>query len=119
MNGNIRVGQLFGIPFFINPSWFLILVLGTVSFSGGFSNLPGITGFGAILLGLITTILLFASVVAHELGHSLVAMSQGIEVKSITLFIFGGLAMLEKDAETPWQSLAIAIAGACMRTPRE
>lgn len=111
MNGNIRVGQLFGIPFFINPSWFLILVLGTFSFSGGFSNLPGITGFGATLLGLITTLLLFASVVAHELGHSLVAMSQGIEVKSITLFIFGGLAMLEKDAETPWQSLAIAIAG--------
>ncbi|TVQ61281.1 MAG: site-2 protease family protein [Spirulina sp. DLM2.Bin59] len=111
MNGNIRVGQLFGIPFFINPSWFLILLLGTYSFGGGFSNVPGITGFGATLLGLLTTLLLFASVLAHELGHSLVAMSQGIEVKSITLFIFGGLAMLEKDAETPWQSLAIAIAG--------
>jgi Zn-dependent protease len=112
MNGNIRVGQLFGIPFFINPSWFLILALGTFWFGQEFAlSLPQFNGFASLLLGLVTVLLLFASVLAHELGHSLVAMSQGITVKSITLFIFGGLALLEKDAEKPWQSLAIAIAG--------
>lgn len=112
MNGNIRVGQLFGIPFFVNPSWFLILALGTFWFGQEFAiSLPQFGGFASLLLGLVTVLLLFASVLAHELGHSLVAMSQGIKVKSITLFIFGGLALLEKDAEKPWQSLAIAIAG--------
>jgi Zn-dependent protease/predicted transcriptional regulator len=53
----------------------------------------------------------FASVLAHELGHSFVAITQGIDVKSITLFIFGGLAMLDKESETPEQSFLVAIAG--------
>ena len=63
------------------------------------------------LLGLMTSLLLFASVLAHELGHSFVAIAQGIEVKSITLFIFGGLATLGKESETPLQSFLVAIAG--------
>ena len=54
--------------------------------------------------------MLFASVLAHELGHSFVAINNEIEVKSITLFIFGGLATLEKEAKTPLASLYIAIA---------
>jgi Zn-dependent protease/predicted transcriptional regulator len=63
------------------------------------------------LLGLVTALLLFASVLAHELGHSFVAISQSIPVKSITLFIFGGLATLEKESETPLQAFSVAIAG--------
>ncbi|MEM8637308.1 MAG: site-2 protease family protein [Cyanobacteria bacterium P01_G01_bin.54] len=115
--GNLRFGQLFGIPFFVNPSWFVVLALGTLAFAQDFGRLPGIqalgglAGGGAIALGLLTTLLLFASVLAHELGHSAAAIAQGIEVKSITLFIFGGLALLEKDAQTPLKSLAIALAG--------
>ncbi|NEO85669.1 MAG: site-2 protease family protein [Spirulina sp. SIO3F2] len=117
MKGNLRFGQLFGIPFFVNPSWFLVLALGTLSLADDFGRLPSIQALGslaiggAIALGLITTLLLFASVLAHELGHSAAAIAQGIEVKSITLFIFGGLALLAKDAQTPMKSLAIAIAG--------
>lgn len=113
MNGNLRFGQLFGIPFFVNPSWFVVLALGTVSFSQDFARLlsPAGTNGGALLWGLLTTLLLFASVLAHELGHSFAAIAQGIQVKSITLFIFGGLAMLEKDADRPIKSFAIAIAG--------
>jgi Zn-dependent protease len=64
-----------------------------------------------LLLGFVAALLLFASVLAHELGHSLVAMRQGIEVKSITLFLFGGLASLEKESKTPGQAFWIAIAG--------
>lgn len=108
MNGSIRVGNLFGIPFYINPSWFLVLGLGTVELAGIFTGLGGIL---PLILGFISTLLLFASVLAHELGHSFVAMRQGIEVKSITLFLFGGLASLDKEAETPGEAFWIAVAG--------
>lgn len=111
MNGNIRIGSLFGIPFFINPSWFVVLALVTLSYSGRLAFLfPGLDVF-AWVLGFITALLLFGSVLAHELGHSLVAMQQGIEVKSITLFLFGGLASLEEESKTPGDAFKVAIAG--------
>ena len=111
MDGNIRVGNLFGIPFYINPSWFFILGLMTLSFGSDLAYQTQLTGIYPWLIALITSLLLFASVLAHELGHSFVALSQGIEVKSITLFIFGGLASLGKESETPEQSFLVAIAG--------
>jgi Zn-dependent protease len=90
MNGsnNIRIGTLFGIPFFLNPSWFLILGLVTWTYGNDLAQdfptlLPGVP----LVLGLVTGLLLFSSVVAHELGHSWVAIKQGIPVRSITLFI--------------------------------
>lgn len=112
MNGNIRIGNLFGIPFFINPSWFFVLGLVTWSYGSQLTTeFPAFVGLTPWLLALITALLLFASVLAHELGHSFVAISQGIPVKSITLFIFGGLATLEKESETPFQAFSVAIAG--------
>ncbi|MBD2356589.1 site-2 protease family protein [Tolypothrix sp. FACHB-123] len=112
MNGTIRVGNLFGIPFYIHPSWFLVLGLVTWTYSSGLmGQFPQLSGGLALILGLMTALLLFASVVAHELGHSFVALRQGIDVKSITLFIFGGLASLEKESETPGEAFWVAIAG--------
>ncbi len=112
MNGNIRVGNLFGIPFYVNPSWFLVLGLVTLSYGSELASaFPYLGGIIPWILGLIAALLLFASVLAHELGHSFVALSQGIEVKSITLFLFGGLAMLDKEAEKPGGALSVAIAG--------
>ncbi|OUL21720.1 site-2 protease family protein [Nostoc sp. 106C] len=112
MNGTIRVGNLFGIPFYIHPSWFLVLGLVTWTYSSGLmGQFPLLSGGLALLLGLMTALLLFASVVAHELGHSFVALRQGIDVKSITLFIFGGLASLEKESKTPGEAFWVAIAG--------
>lgn len=111
MNGNIRIGNLFGIPFLINPSWFFVLALVTWSYGSGLTQFPELTGVMPWLLGLVTALLLFSSVLAHELGHSFVAIAQGIPVKSITLFIFGGLATLEKESETPLQAFLVAIAG--------
>jgi Zn-dependent protease len=102
MNGNLRVGNLFGIPFYVNVSWFLVLGLITWQYGSGlaqgFASLPGITPW---LLGLMAALLLFGSVLAHELGHSFAALRQGIGVHSITLFLFGGLAALEKESDTP------------------
>jgi Zn-dependent protease/CBS domain-containing protein len=112
MNGTIRVGNLFGIPFYIHPSWFLVLGLVTWSYSSGLAaQFPQLAGGLALLLGLLTALLLFSSVVAHELGHSFAAIRQGIDVKSITLFIFGGLASLEKESKTPGEAFWVAIAG--------
>ncbi|MFM8298509.1 MAG: site-2 protease family protein [Microcystis aeruginosa] len=111
MNGNIRVGNLFGIPFYINPSWFFVLGLITLTYGGDLSQFPQLTGIMPWLLGFLAAILLFASVVAHELGHSFVAIAQGIEVKSITLFLFGGLATLGRESKTPLEAFLVAIAG--------
>ena len=111
MNGNIRIGNLFGIPFFINPSWFFVLGLVTWSNGSGLTRFPELTGIMPWFLGFVAALLLFSSVLAHELGHSFVAINQGIPVKSITLFIFGGLATLEKESETPLQAFLVAIAG--------
>jgi Zn-dependent protease/CBS domain-containing protein len=112
MNGSIRIGNLFGIPFYVNPSWFL--VLGLVTWECGnllAAQFPYMGGIAPLLLGFVGALLLFASVLAHELGHSFVAIRQGIEVKSITLFLFGGLASLEKESQTPAEAFWIAIAG--------
>lgn len=112
MNQNIRVGNLFGIPFYVNPSWFLVLGLVTISYGSGLAGqFPGLSTPIAWGLGLFTALLLFGSVLAHELGHSFVALKQGIGVKSITLFLFGGLASLEKESETPADAFWVAIAG--------
>jgi Zn-dependent protease len=112
MNGNIRVGSLFGIPFYVNPSWFLVLGLVTWSYGDGLATqFPNLPGASPLILGLITALLLFGSVLAHELGHSFVAIRQGIKVESITLFLFGGLASLEKESDTPAAAFWVAIAG--------
>lgn len=112
MKGSIRIGSLFGIPFYINPSWFFVLGIVTLSYGSSLQGLfPELVGIIPWFLGFIAAILLFSSVLAHELGHSFVAIAQGIPVKSITLFIFGGLATLEKESETPLQAFLVAIAG--------
>lgn len=111
MNGNLRVGNLFGIPFFVHVSWFFVLALVTFNFGSGlFAQFPWLGG-QAWLLGLVAGLLLFGSVLLHELGHSFAARQQGIGVNSITLFLFGGLASLEDEAETPAGAFWIAIAG--------
>ncbi|BBD54424.1 Putative zinc metalloprotease sll0528 [Planktothrix agardhii] len=92
MQAGWRIGSLFGIPFFVDSSWFVIVLLFTVanrqSYAEWGQTLSWVTGFAIALL-------LFASVLLHELGHSLVAQSQGIRVNSITLFLFGGVAAKE------------------------
>ena len=111
MNRNFRVGSLLGIPFYINVSWFFLLALTTFSFASGLANqFPAIAPY-SLGLGLVSGLLLFGSVLLHELGHSVVAQQQGITVRSITLFLFGGMAQLEKEADTAAGAFWIAIAG--------
>lgn len=112
MNSTFRVGNLFGIPFYVNASWFLVLGLVTWQYGGALAALfPTLGPVAPWLLGLFSALLLFASVLAHELGHSWVAIKQGIGVKSISLFLFGGLANLERESKTPAEAFWVAIAG--------
>lgn len=112
MNGAIRAGSILGIPFYLHPSWFLILALVTFSYGSGIgTQFPQLTGIIPWALGFFAALLLFTSVLLHELGHSVVARSQGIPVRSITLFLFGGLANLEDESRTPAESFWVAVAG--------
>lgn len=109
MQGSWRIGSLFGIPLFLDPSWFFILAFVTI-----INALDLYPTFGSVLAGsagLGMALLLFASVVLHELGHSLTARSQGIKVNSITLFIFGGVASIDQESKTPGEAFQVAIAG--------
>jgi Zn-dependent protease/predicted transcriptional regulator len=108
MQANWRIGSLFGIPLFLDPLWFVIFGLSTLNFGFAYQEW-GITlaWSGAIVMSL----LLFSSVLLHELGHSLAAKSQGIQVNSITLFLFGGIAAIEEESKTPGKAFQVAIAG--------
>ncbi len=103
-----RIGSLFGIPLFLDYSWFIILALGTSAYASSYSSWGPALAWSA---GLAVALMLFGSVLLHELGHSLVAMSQGIKVNSITLFLFGGVASIDSESKTPGQAFQVAIAG--------
>jgi Zn-dependent protease len=82
--------------------------LGASYFPG---EVPGIAPAAAYLLGLASVLLLFASILLHELGHALVARRQGVRVAGIDLWLLGGVARLEGEAHAPGQELRFALAG--------
>lgn len=109
MQSGWRVGSLFGIPLFLDLSWFIFLVLIALPIGAGKEQEWGMTT--AYATGFLMAFLLLLSVLLHELGHSLVAKSQGIKVNSITLFLFGGIASIDQESKTPGQAFQVAIAG--------
>jgi Zn-dependent protease len=100
MQSSWRVGSILGIPLFIDSSWFIILCLVTISY-GLDPDWHQNWGDGAWLMGFALALLLFSSVLLHELGHSLAARAQAIAVNSITLFLFGGIAAIESGIQYP------------------
>ena len=110
---SLELIKIKGIPLRVHPSWFLILTLFTWTAQGQLSSvsdvsLPAWLRWG---IGLITALLLFLSVLLHELGHSFVALNEGVKVESITLFLLGGVARLEKECSTAMGTLRVAAAG--------
>jgi Zn-dependent protease/predicted transcriptional regulator len=111
-SSGVPLGSAFGIPIFLHPSWFIIFLLITLSLRTQFTSMhPSWTAEQHWTLGIITSLLFFGSVVFHELSHSLVAKHYRIPVQSITLFVFGGLARIQKEPEKASQEFNIAIAG--------
>jgi Zn-dependent protease len=113
MQASVKLGKIFGIPIGLHLSWFLIFALITYSLGTGYfaQQYPQLGGNINLVLALVTSLLFFASVVLHELGHSVIALRNHIPVKSITLFIFGGVAQIGREPETPGAEFRIAIAG--------
>ena len=108
-----RVGTVFGIELRIDWSvavifWLLVWGLATISFP---ALAGGYTGAEYWIVGFFTTVVFLASLLAHELSHSIVANRRDIKVRDITLWLFGGVSSLEGEARTPRSDFEIAIAG--------
>lgn len=114
MSWSVRIGRIFGIPIYIHFSW--LIAFGLVTFL--LSQAPFMSmhdhewsWWGRIVAGVVTGLLFFASVIAHELAHSRIAIRNGIPVKGITLFVLGGVAHISREVTSPNAEFKMAMAG--------
>ncbi len=113
MRGSLSLGRILGIPIRLHASWFLIAALITWTLAAGYfpQEYPGWDPAVYWPTGIITALLFFASVLIHELGHSVLALREKVPVRSITLFIFGGVAQIGREPPTAGAEFRIAVAG--------
>ncbi len=113
MRPSFRIGRIFGIEIGIHYSWLLAFIL--IAGSLALNFFPGVAPYHSEgmywIAGVLAAVCLFLSVLVHEMAHSLVARTRGIPVRSITLFIFGGVSNLEEEAQKPAAEFAMAIVG--------
>lgn len=108
-----QIGRIFGIPIRIHASWFLVFLFVTWTLATGYlpEMLPGLNPARYWGMGGIAAVLLFVSVLLHELGHSYVALRYRIPIGQITLFVFGGMAQMKREPPGPRAEFLIAMAG--------
>jgi Zn-dependent protease len=106
MGSSIRLGKVLGIPVGVHYSWFFVLLLLTFLLSDQFGD-----GYQGWIAAIATTILFFLSILAHELCHSIIAVLRDLPVKGITLFIFGGMSQIAREANCPSTEFMVAIVG--------
>lgn len=113
MDRGFHIGKILGINISLDISWIFIflLVTGTLVFSVFPALHPEWGFFLSAAVGVIASVLFFASVLTHEIAHSLVARSRGIPVRNITLFLFGGVSDIEREPPSPGVEFAIAVVG--------
>jgi len=111
--GGFKLLSILGIDIYINYTWFLVVVLIAWSLASGYfpQQLPGKSLFLYWGMGFITSIVFFLCILVHELSHSYVSKKSGIPVPRITLFVFGGVAHISREPESPSVEFKIAIAG--------
>ena len=111
--GAFRLGTFRNIPIFLHWSLVIIFLFLSWSIASGFSpeSFPNLGAGARWLIGVVTAVLFIASVLAHELGHAVVAQRLGVEVRRITLLVFGGIAELSGESDTARAELRIAVAG--------
>ncbi len=113
IQGSLKLGTLAGIEIRVHYTWLFAFALIAWSLAQGYFPTSN-AGLGAgtyWILGVLSALLLFGSVLVHELGHSLVAGARGLRVQSITLFIFGGVSSITKEASTARDEFLIAVVG--------
>jgi Zn-dependent protease len=110
---SIRVGRLAGIPIGVQPLWLVIVALLTWSLGAVYypDEAPGIAPAAAYALGLASALLLFASILLHELGHAIVARRRGVEIEEIDLWLLGGVARMSGYPKRAPDELRFALAG--------
>jgi Zn-dependent protease len=108
---SIKLLNLFGFRVGVDVTWFLVLFLMIFVLSGPFRQTLHSSDGVAYVTTVVSVLLLFASLIVHELGHALVARRHGIEVRQIDLYLFGGLTQMSRDAASPGEDFKIAIAG--------
>lgn len=113
MHKGIKLFSVFGIRIYIDYTWFIVFVLVAWSLAYGYypTKIEDAPLATYLALGIFSSLMLFACVLIHELSHSVVSNNLGIEIKSITLFIFGGVAELTREPDEPGKEFKIAIAG--------
>lgn len=113
MQGGFKIGKIFGITIYIDPSWLLIFALVTWNLAAGvFPTTHPDWGLPlTLLVSIVAALLFFASVLAHELAHSVVAKARGIPVRNITLFLFGGVSNIQREPSSPRIEFFMAIVG--------
>lgn len=111
MQAGWRIGSIFGIPLFLDPSWVFLVALITIADHNLWQKTYPAWGATTWVAGLAMGLLLLLSFFLHELGHGLVAKAQGMEVQSIKLSFFGGMTSSRQTAKTAGQALRVAIAG--------
>jgi Zn-dependent protease/predicted transcriptional regulator len=116
MKGSLTLFKIKDIEIQLHISWIIIFTLISFSMASGFlpANYPDLQPYLYWIFGAGIALLMLMSVMLHELSHSLVSKSLGIDVKTITLFIFGGIAQMDEEPDNPIKELKIAIAGPAM-----
>ncbi len=109
-SGGFPIGRLFNVPIYVHWTWLLLLFVFTMGLSDS-AVAMGVAPPLAYPVGLVTALLAFACLLAHEYGHVLAARHFGIPTHRITLFALGGAAALDDEPKTPWGEFLIAIAG--------
>lgn len=109
--GGILMGKPFGVPVYVAPSWFLVAALITWVFGGQLEEVLPELGAARYLVALFFAVAFYASVLVHELAHTLVALRYKLPVRRIQLQFFGGVSEIEKESETPGREFVLAFAG--------
>jgi Zn-dependent protease len=107
--GSFQLARIFGIRIGVDWSWFIVLFLIIWNLSGYYDDVAPRSN--AFALAVISALLFFLSILLHELGHAWVAIRNGISIEGIDLWMFGGVATLSKDSDSPGVEFRIAAAG--------
>lgn len=109
--GSITLFHFRGIKVTVDWSWFIVLFLVIFWMTGRFEDILGESGTTPFGLALLSAVGFFGSILLHEFGHAVVAMRNGIGISSIQLWIFGGMARMDREADSPATELKVALAG--------